>query len=119
MQKYFEKLEWNQRHLYVFEDIIQVMIDSIDYIEANEQNEQIFEKVFEAIQGHHALCEYYNEEVKKSEMRKLVKQVKEQIRMLMENGMYAQAKGVIAQVKTMLPEDEELEDMEKICLVKN
>lgn len=113
LRKYFDKLEWNQRHLYVFEDIIPVMIDAIEYIEANETNEQIFAKVFDAIQGHHALCEYYNEEVKKAEMRKLAKQIKEQIRMLMNNGMYEQAKAVISQVKEMLPEDAELMELER------
>jgi hypothetical protein len=47
-------------------------------------------------------------------MRKLGKQVKVQLKVLIDAGMNEQAKAVIAQVKQMLPGDEELEAMERL-----
>lgn len=47
------------------------------------------------------------------EMQALAAQVKNQLTILMENGMVEQAKGIIAQVRKILPEDEELKEMEK------
>ena len=54
-----------------------------------------------------------NENEPSPEMRQLAIQVKQQIRLLIGNGMVEQAKTIIAQVKTMLPEDAELDEMEK------
>ena len=113
LENYFDKLEWTGHHLYVFEDIVPVLIDAMDYIQANERTEAIFGKVLKTIENHGPLCEYYNQELNKAEMRKLGIQVKEQLKVLIHAGMKEQAKSVIAQVKQMLPGDVELEEMEK------
>ncbi len=113
LDTYFEKLEWTGRHLYVFEDMIPVFIESMDCITANEESEHVFGRVLQTIQNHGPLCEYYNQEVKKAEMRKLGVQVKEQLRVLINAGMKEQTRGIIVQVKQMLPGDEELEEMER------
>ncbi len=47
------------------------------------------------------------------EMKQLAEQIKGQIRLLMQNGMENEAKSVIAQLKKMLPDDVELEEMER------
>ena len=113
LDRYFDKLEWTGRHLYVFEDIVPVLIEAMDHIEANVQTEEAFGKVLKTIENHGPLCEYYQQELQKAEMQKLGAQVKEQLRILINAGMKEQAKAVISQVKQMLPGDEELEEMEK------
>ena len=75
-----------------------------------------FEKVLQTIQNHGPLCEYYNEELKKAELRKIGKNIKEQLRVLIDAGMREQALVVIGQVKQMLPGDAELEEMEKALI---
>ena len=114
LEQYFDKLEWTSHHLYVFEDMVPVLIEAMDYIPANEKTEAVFGYVLETIRNHGPLCEYYNQELQKSEMRKMGMQVKEQLRVLIDAGMKGQVKSVIAQVKQMLPGDEELEKMEKL-----
>lgn len=114
LERFFDKLEWTGHHLYVFEDIVPVLIEAMDEIEANAQTEAIFEKVLQTIQNHGPLCEYYQQELQRAEMRKLGEQVKEQLRILIDAGMKEQAKAVIGQVKQMLPGDEELEEMERM-----
>lgn len=113
LEEYFDNLKWTEHHLYVFEDIVPVLIEAMDYIEANEQTERIFEKVLKTIQMHGPLYEYYQTQLQQVEMRKLGAQIKEQIRVLIGAGMKEQAKAVIAQVKQMLPGDQELEELEK------
>ncbi len=116
LEEYFDKLEWNVHHLYIFEDIVPVMIEAMDIIEANGKTESVFGRVLEAIENHGPLCEYYNQELQKAEMRKLGMQVKEQLRVLIQNGMHEQARAIIPQVKAMLPGDVELEELEKYNL---
>lgn len=113
VKEFFDKLEWNGHHLYVFEDMVPVLIEAMDYIPANEETEAVFGHILETIQNHGPLCDYYNQELQKAEMRKLGAQVKEQLRVLIDAGMKDQARAVIAQVKQMLPGDEELEELEK------
>lgn len=112
LKEFFDKLEWTGHHLYVFEDMIPTLIEAMDHIEANEETEVVFGHVLKTIQNHGPLCEYYNQELQQAEMRKLGKQVKEQLRVLINAGMKEQAKAIIGQVKQMLPGDEELEEME-------
>ena len=47
------------------------------------------------------------------ELQQLAQQVKEQIRLLIANGMKEQAGNVIAQIRHMLPDDAELDELEK------
>lgn len=114
LERFFNKLEWDGHHLYVFEDMVPVLIEAMDHIEANEHTERIFGNILKTIENHGPLCEYYNQEVQKAEMRKLGSKVKEQLKVLINAGMKEQAKSVIAQVKQMLPGDGELEEMEKV-----
>ena len=116
LDQYFDKLEWTGHHLYVFEDMMPVLIEAMDYIMANEESERVFGKVLETIQNHGPLCEYYQQELKKAELRKIGKNIKEQLRVLIHAGMKEQALSVIAQVKQMLPGDVELEEMEQQLL---
>ena len=51
-----------------------------------------------------------------SETEILVKQIKEQIQLLIENGMRDQALVVIAQIKRLIPEDEQLQELEQTCM---
>lgn len=112
LEKYFDKLGWTGHHLYVFEDMIPVLIDAMDTMPANERTEAVFGNVLQTIQNHGPLCDYYNGERKKAEMRKLGEKIKAQLHILIDAGMKEEAKSVIAQLKTMIPEDEELEAME-------
>lgn len=112
LEKFFDKLEWTGHHLYVFEDMVPVLIEAMDYIPANEKTEAVFGHMLEAIQNHGPLCEYYNQELQKAEMRKMGVQIKEQLKVLINAGMKEQARAVIVQVRQMLPGDEELEEME-------
>ena len=48
------------------------------------------------------------------EMQQLAAQIKEQLRLLMENGMKEEARAILAQVKAMLPKDTELDEIEKL-----
>jgi len=47
------------------------------------------------------------------EMQELAGQIKVQLRMLIENGMVEQARSIIGQIRSMLPEDEELMELER------
>ena len=48
----------------------------------------------------------------------LATQIKEQLRLLIDNGMRQQALEVLQQVKKMLPGDEELEQLERELLAE-
>ena len=52
------------------------------------------------------------------EMMELATQIKEQLRLLIDNGMRQQALEVLQQVKKMLPGDEELEQLERELLAE-
>ena len=45
-----------------------------------------------------------------------MRQIKEQIQLLIENGMRDQALVVIAQIKRLIPEDEQLQELEQMCM---
>ena len=47
------------------------------------------------------------------EMKELASGIKKQLRLLIQNGMKQQALEVLMQVKQMLPQDQELEELEK------
>lgn len=153
LQKYVNKLCWNEKHVYVFEEIADILIDAMNTLDYQMDTASLqyaaFEKILHIMYGQAALWEYFcgkiqeredcgqnmqrimrliacvlpeaitvNEEASDEnepspEMRQLAIQVKQQIRLLIGNGMVEQAKTIIAQVKTMLPEDAELDEMEK------
>ena len=49
------------------------------------------------------------------EMEQLVIQIKQQIRLLITNGMKDQARVAIEQIKRLMPTDMELQELEKLC----
>ena len=113
LDRFFDRLEWTGAHIYAFEDMVPVLIEAMDDISADAESERVFGRVLQTIHNHGPLCEYYHQECQKAELRKLGAKVKEQLRVLINAGMKEQARGIIAQVKQMLPGDEELEEMEK------
>ena len=48
------------------------------------------------------------------EMQQLATQIKEQIQLLISQGLYAEANGILAQLKTFVPMDEELVQLERM-----
>ena len=49
------------------------------------------------------------------ELEQLASQVKQQIQMLIANGMKEQAKVAIHQVEKLLPNDQQLKELEQMC----
>ncbi|MBR4027027.1 MAG: glycosyltransferase [Lachnospiraceae bacterium] len=185
LKKYFHKLEWRGHHLYVFEDIVPMLIQFINRTDIINQdnincrglinkaesknersdlseNEKILKEVLQIMFAHGPMWQYFCDEMIKAEqdgnnmhqamevirkllpeaiqseeveydknahktncdtsssvsketeeMKALAEQIKSQIRLLIENGMHEEAKGIIAQLQKMLPEDEELKEMER------
>lgn len=160
LEQYLDKLEWEGRHLYVFEDIVPTLISAMN---KQDGETEVFSPVLKLMFGNSALWDYFCDEVQKKEasgsnmhnimtlikevlpeavaepveegsakqdarnvaqgdmgevqmtpeMQQLAASVKAQIQQLLENGMVEQAKDIIAQVRKILPEDEELKEMEK------
>ena len=54
--------------------------------------------------------------VQTSETDALVIQIKEQIQLLITNGMRDQALVAIEQIKRLIPEDEQLQELEQMCM---
>lgn len=59
--RYMDCLEWNQRQIYVFEDIIPTLVESMHRMEKNRQESIEVQKVLELIKGHSALQAYYHQ----------------------------------------------------------
>ena len=154
LEKYIDKLCWNERHVYVFEEIADILIEAMntfDY-EMNSKGEVFgaFSKALRIMRGHNALWEYFCGKIQdleqqghdvqqimqliavtipqqpcaagekpqnvgkmSQEMQQLVVQIKEQIQLLIKQGLTEQARDIIAQVKMMVPCDVELEELEK------
>lgn len=131
---YLAKLEWEEDHLYVFEDIVPTLIEAMITMEW----EELFEETVLLMQHHTPLWDYFCEEVERyheaghevsllvqrcdaiihapsKEMQQLAIQVKGQIRMLMDNDMMQEAKAIIEQVQKMLPNDKELAELKERC----
>ena len=152
LQKYVVKLCWNERHVYVFEEIADILISAMNNLAYRMQPEDpayaAFAGVLRMMYAQGALWEYFcgkiqeceangqdmnrimhlieaalPEAVKEptdagsdketEELQQIAQQVKEQIRLLIANGMKEQAGNVIAQIRHMLPDDAELDELEK------
>ena len=139
LTRYLPMLAWNEEHVYVFEEIVPVLITAMCTLE----REPIFEEVIRLICSHAGLWEYFCEQLRLYEERgndgspvmellrdvapeavsreretseeilSLAAGVKEQLHILIENGMKDQARTVFAQVRSLLPRDEELVKLEK------
>lgn len=147
LNNYITMLCWNEAHVYVFEEIVDVLLEAMNTpfykLDFSDTDFQAFAKTIRIISQHSALWEYFYNEITvrqhqgvdvqrvirligmvlpdeveapkiSDEMVQLAVKVKEQIRLLIENGMYDQAKTVIAQVKKIIPADAELDELERI-----
>lgn len=152
LDRYIDELHWNERHVYVFEEIAAILIEAMNGFakcyesEAIPENEEflVYGKTLKIMQKQHALWEYFcgeigarqaqgedmngiirligtifPDEVEKqepaNEIEALAAQVKEQIQLLIAQGMREEARAVIQQVKRILPQDPQLQELEQMC----
>lgn len=134
LQEHMDKLAWDEVHIYVYEEIVPTLVEAMCVM----PREAVFEDVLRLMHGHLGLWEYFcsqlteyeqaghqvtpimdiirdvaPEELMTAEETELIRGIKEQLRMLIQHGMHAQAAQVLAQVRHMLPQDEELSTIEK------
>lgn len=133
LQEHLGRLAWNEKHLYVYEEIVPTLVEAM----CRMKREPVFDELIALMHGHQALWEYFCGQLAEyeqaghrvtpvmeiiqdaapdalmSEMHKLAEGIKQQLRMLVGNGMREQAAEVLAQVRQMLPEDEELIALER------
>lgn len=133
LKLYLNQLQWQEDHLYVFEKMAECLIEAM----CSMKREQVFIDTLRLMQKNSALWNYLCQEalgyqergmditplvqmaeeaekpVLSLEMQQLAEQVKTQLSILLGNGMIEQAKGIITQVRKILPEDEELKKMEQ------
>lgn len=149
---YIDALQWTQKHVYVFEEIVPILVDAMkDYTGRDNGQENSFDAAFEAyaktlriMNSQNALWAYFCEVIEEkqsrgmdmsavlhlirtilpdvvettdsaNELEQLANQVKQQIQMLIANGMKEQARVAIYQVKKLLPDDQQLKDLEQMC----
>lgn len=61
LTKFVDELEWDQKQLYVFEDIVPAIAESVRKIKADGCTNEALEMVLELMKGHTALWSYYKE----------------------------------------------------------
>jgi hypothetical protein len=108
--KYIDFLEWDKPNAYLFEDMVPTLLE----LEKAMADDPGFERLFEVMTKNTALMEYYLEQKTLMEKRKMSGPIKEQLRLLIANGMMEQAKQLLPSILEMLPEDdEELKEIAK------
>ena len=159
LEKYIDKLCWNEPHVYVFEEIAAILIEAMnkpDYeMKPEDKRFHAFSRTIGIMHGHDALWEYFcgeiqsleqqgrdvqqilqliaatipqdpcdeDEVLEKSEemtpeMQQLIAQIKEQLQLLIKQGLTEQAREVISQLRIMIPNDAELEKLEHNLMEK-
>lgn len=154
LEKYIDKLCWNEPHVYVFEEIAAILIEAMnkpDYeMKPEDERFHAFSRTIGIMHGQDALWEYFCGEIQSlerqgcdvqqllqliaatipqepcdedevlekpaemtPEMQQLVAQIKEQLQLLIRQGLTEQAGEVVAQLKTMVPCGTELDELEK------
>ena len=153
LDQYVEMLRWDEPHVYVFEEIADILIEAMNRFAEKYKGKKFLEnteyaaytKTLRIMHQHHALWEYFCDEIEKrqrhgldmngiirlidnvmpneiekgvqtSETDALVIQIKEQIQLLITNGMRDQALVAIEQIKRLIPEDEQLQELEQMCM---
>lgn len=153
LDQYVEMLRWDEPHVYVFEEIADILIEAMNRFAEKYKGKKFLEnteyaaytKTLQIMHQHHALWEYFCDEIEKrqrhgldmngiirlidnvmpneiekgvqtSETDALVIQIKEQIQLLITNGMREQALVAIEQIKRLIPEDEQLQELEQMCM---
>ena len=61
LKKYFNQLHWDEKHLYVFEEIMPVLVEALEEMESCD----IFDTVRNTMKNHSALWQYYNQILQK------------------------------------------------------
>ena len=149
---YIDALQWTQKHVYVFEEIVDILVDAMNAYADRYRGKEIphdisfeaYARTLHIMNSQHALWAYFCEVVEEKrsrgiemggvlhlitkvlpdaigskntsgELEQLANQVKQQIQMLIANGMKEQAKVAIDQVKKLLPDDQQLNDLEQMC----
>ena len=152
LDQYVDELRWNEKHVYVFEEITDILIEAMNEfglkyvgVEMPVNAEcKAYEKTLQIMQRQHALWEYFCEKIETMqnqgiemqgvirligivfpdeveqktltpEMELLATQVKEQIRLLISNGMQEEAMVAIQQIKKIIPQDRQLQELELMC----
>lgn len=152
LDRYIDELHWNEQHVYVFEEIAAILIESMNGFakryesEAIPENEEFlaYGKTLKIMQKQHALWEYFCGEIGKrqdqgedmngiirligtifpdevekkestNELERLASQVIDQIQLLIASGMREEARTVIQQVKKIIPQDPQLQELEQLC----
>lgn len=148
---YLDELKWNEHHVYVQEEIVPVLVETM----CSLPRQKAFEMTIARMYGHEGLWAYFCEELTKyetmghsvtpvmdmikdvapdalmteeelaesavekaqtpeaQEMKELAEGIKGQLRALIDHGLQEQAAQVLAQVRRMLPDDEELLALER------
>ena len=139
LDQYLEELHWEDKNAYIFEEMAATLIEAMNTLPGDE----VFERTLRVMFEQKALWDYFTDEVCAYEesgncvtpimelieravpealarediidedTRNLAAGVKEQLHILIENGMKDQARTVFAQVRSLLPRDEELVKLEK------
>lgn len=149
---YIASLRWDEKHVYVFEEIADILIEAMNHFGSLHKDEEIskqtdfdtYAQTLTIINRQYALWDYFCELISKyqcegldmngiirligvvlpneveqennsDEMEQLVIQIKQQIRLLITNGMKDQARVAIEQIKRLMPTDMELQELEKLC----
>lgn len=152
LERYVDMLRWRDQHVYVFEEIADILIEAMNRFTGDYAGNDIpknaeykaYVKTLRIMHGQHALWDYFCEKIMQKqkqgydengiirligmifpdevesqtlpdEMEQLASQVKEQIRILIGNGMKEQALAIIEQIRKMIPQDKELWELEKLC----
>jgi hypothetical protein len=90
------------------------MVPTLLALEDEMADDPGFERLFEVMTKNTALTDYYLKQKSLLEQRKMGEQIKEQLRLLIANGMTEQAKQILPSIREMLPEDDdELEEIAK------
>jgi glycosyltransferase involved in cell wall biosynthesis len=108
LRKYVENLGWDRPHIYIFED----MVPTILAHEEEMAQDPGFERLYELISHNTAFSKYYLEQKEALQNRRMGEQIKEQLKLLLKNGLTEQARQVLPSIREMLPEDGELAEIE-------
>lgn len=149
---YIDALQWTQKHVYVFEEIVDILVDAVNaYADRyrgmeipSDTTYEVYAKTLRIMNHQHALWAYFCEVMEEKrnrgidvsqglrliskilpdaiettdstdELEQLASQVKQQIQMLIANGMKEQARVAIHQVEKLLPNDQQLKELEQMC----
>lgn len=144
LERYLDELHWDEQHVYVFEGMADTLITAMNTLPSCPAFERTLrlmygqsalwdymrEQICEYEQSGHQVAQLMDlirrvipeavatqeEPVQEQSVGGMEENVKEQLRLLIANGMGAQALEIVTQVRRLLPQDPELEAMERQLL---